>query len=154
MKKVVLFIAYCSAIVLIFVACMEPVDHNLFLKDEKVQELIGGNGGDGSMPGLIEGQSPELELDVAGTKRLLSDDEIISISLSITPIIIRVTNASVFDPNSIEWYRNQTELLATVSPSYNLLSGPIAVKGVHTLTVIAEIDSILYNTSIVINVVD
>ena len=152
MKKSIRFIIYCSAITLIFTSCLQPVDHDLFLKDGKVQNVIEGNGGD--THGLLEGQSPELELDVAGTKRVLGDNEVITISISVTPVIIRVNNASVFDPNSIEWYRNQTESLATVSPSYNLFSGPIAAKGSHTLTVIAEISGILYNTSIMINVVD
>ena len=152
MKKAGLFIVFCAAIALILAACMEPVDHDLFLKDERILGLLEGN--DSDEPGLFEDQSPDLELDVAGIKRQLSADEVISLSLSVSTAIIRVSNGSAFDPSSIKWYRNQTQLLATVSPSYDVLSGPIAAKGVHTLTVIAEINGILYNTSIVINVVD
>ena len=157
MKKGIGIIVFCSAITLILASCMEPVDHNLFLKDDRVQDLIGESNGSDA-PVFSEVQSPQLELDAAGIKRLLNDNETITVSLS-GPARIGVTNVTVFDTDTIEWYSIQTPptpplLLAAISATYDLFSGPIAVKGFHSLAVFAEIEGVLYNTSIVINVVD
>ena len=149
MKKIAL--VCCVAVSLILGACLQPVDHDLFLKDDKVQDVIGG---DGDFEESVD-YSPELAIG----KLILGKADEVTVSISgaggtiPTSVIIRVTNDFLYD--TISWRWKEIDLPETGEElTVDSAVSPFDAEGHNYLSVIGTMGSIPYATNLVINVVD
>ena len=154
MKKLRFLVIFGIFVSLLLTGCMNPVDFDRFLKDEKVQDTIGGGNKEPEKINL-----PELGEDNAGQKRPLGKDDEVIVSISgrggtiPTSVIVKVTNDFIYD--SFEWYWKGTKLpnsgkeqiVDTLNAHFNKVDRDF-------LSVIGWIGSKPYSTIIGINVVD
>ena len=138
---------------------MEPVNFDLFLENDKVKDIIGGNYFEN------DANSPELgEEDAAGNKRLLGKDDEVTVSISgrggTIPKSVKITviNDFIYGSN-YEWHWKGSDLsetgkeLTIDTQNLNPLN-PFNSEDRDYLTVIARVGTKPFSTIIWINVVD
>jgi hypothetical protein len=148
---------------LLFIACPKPVSLKTFLEDEKVKEIIEKNN-TGVTPDLGYGhpseKGPKLEYGKNGAAAapLPNNGEVtISITQSDT-LVITVSNASDYDPGSIEWSYDGGTPLAGSTGTYNetmtITAGDAAFteEKPYSITVTGTIHSAPYSTAFFIKV--
>jgi hypothetical protein len=144
------------SVVLILGACIKPVGVDDFLRDSRVQDIVGGTEGVKINP---EYDHPD-DLKPVLNDGDLDEGDTVTIRISIPDIvIITVSNVAEAGYNDIEWYCGDTgPLTAGVSANKESLaitagSAPFE-KGMHQLTVIGTTNGTPYSTKILIEVED
>jgi hypothetical protein len=153
MRKLSLGVVYCAtvSVVLILGACMKPVGIDDFLKDSRVQDIIGGKEG---VKGGIDYEHP-VDLKPVLNDGALSEDDVVTVRINTTPtlpdsITITVSNATVVGYGIIAWYCNGVDL-GLSGNSINVIAGSapfVDGEKMYRLVVTGTVNGIPYSTGI------